>query len=187
MNTSRVEVQRPPDADAPEQIHWQGDFIAAKTRGRWEYVSRTRGIRAAVILAHDEADVLLVEQFRVPLGRSCLELPAGLVGDGGGSDGELALDAAMRELEEETGYKAAHWENLGEFYSSPGMVSESFTLLRATGLIKVGEGGGTHGENIIVHKVPIASIRETIASHRERGSGIDVRLLLLIGSELLGR
>ncbi len=187
MTTARVQAERPPDADAPEEIHWQGRFIAAKTRGRWEYVSRTRGIRAAVILAHDEDDVLLVEQFRVPLGRHCLELPAGLVGDGDGADGEHALDAARRELEEETGYRAEYWEDLGEFYSSPGMVSESFTLLRATGLTKVSDGGGTHGENITVHKVPIASIRETIAEHRAKGSAIDVRLLMLIGSELLGR
>ncbi len=58
-----------PDADAPERIEWRGNYIAAKTRGRWEYVGRTRGIRAAVILAVDEGHVLLVEQYRVPLGR----------------------------------------------------------------------------------------------------------------------
>ena len=64
-----------------EQIVWQGRFITAKTRGKWEYVSRARGIKAAVILAVDDGDVLLVEQYRVPLGVNCLELPAGLVGD----------------------------------------------------------------------------------------------------------
>ena len=69
------------DRDAPERVEWQGKFIAAKTRGRWEYVSRTRGIRAAVILPVDAGEVVLVEQYRVPLGRSCLELPAGLIGD----------------------------------------------------------------------------------------------------------
>lgn len=185
MSQRHVHVERPPDADAPEQIHWQGQFIAAKTRGRWEYVSRARGIRAAVILAHDDSDVLLVEQFRVPLGRNCLELPAGLVGDGDGADGEHALDAAKRELEEETGYRAENWANLGEFFSSPGMVSEGFTLLRATGLTKVGDGGGTHGENITVHKVPLSKIQQTIAEHRAVGTGIDVRLLLLIGSDLI--
>ena len=74
-----------PDRDLPEQIMWAGRFITAKTRGRWEYVSRARGIHAAVILAIDEAEagrhVLLVDQYRVPLGRRCIELPAGLVGD----------------------------------------------------------------------------------------------------------
>lgn len=175
-----------PDADLPEEIRWQGKFITAKTRGRWEYVGRARGIRAAVILAVEDGDVLLVEQYRVPLSRLCLELPAGLIGDDDGTDFEHALDAAKRELEEETGYRAAHWEVLGEFWSSPGMVSESFTLLKATGLTKVGEGGGVGGENIVTHRVPLATIGETIAEHRKRGTAIDVKLLLLIGGAFIG-
>ena len=73
------------DQDTPEQIVWQGKYITAKTKGRWEFVSRARGIRAAVIIAIEDGDILLVEQFRVPLGRPCIELPAGLVGD---HDGE---------------------------------------------------------------------------------------------------
>jgi len=178
------------DAEEPEEIRWQGRFIAAKTRGRWEYVSRTRGIRAAVILALDESPdgrphVVLVEQYRVPLGRSCLELPAGLIGDEDGSHGEVALDAAQRELEEETGYRAERWEDLGEYFSSPGMVSEAFTLLKATGLTKVGPGGGTDGENITVHRVPLDGIEQTIASHRAKGTGIDVRLLMMLGGGFL--
>ena len=91
----------------------------------------------------------------------------------------------MRELEEETGYHAAQWEDLGEFYSSPGMLGESFTLVRATGLTKVGEGGGTASEDIVVHRVPLDKIAETIAEHRARGHCIDVRLLMLLGGALL--
>lgn len=173
------------DSDKPEEIVWQGRFIAAKTRGRWEYVSRARGIRAAVILAVEDGHVLLVEQYRVPLGRPCLELPAGLVGDDDSADGEAAEAAASRELEEETGYRAARIDNLGEYYSSPGMVSESFTLLCATGLEKVGEGGGTDGENIVVHRVALPSLRDFIAHKRMEGTAIDVRLLLLLGADLL--
>lgn len=173
------------DSGKPEEIVWQGRFITAKTRGRWEYVSRARGIRAAVILAVEDGHVLLVEQFRVPLGRPCLELPAGLVGDDDSTDGETAEAAASRELEEETGYRASRIDNLGEYYSSPGMVSESFTLLRATGLEKTGEGGGTDGENIIVHRVSLPSLRDFIAHKRTEGTAIDVRLLLLLGADLL--
>src|SRR5690606_36402205 len=116
----------PPDARAPEETEWAGDFVHAKKRGRWEYASRARGIRAAVILPVDAGEVILVEQFRVPLGRYCLELPAGLIGDE--TEGEDALSSARRELEEETGYRAARWEDLGEFQSSPGIITESFTL-----------------------------------------------------------
>ena len=50
-------------------------------------VTRARGIRAAVIIAiDDERHILLVEQFRVPLGRPCIELPAGLIGDHDGQE-----------------------------------------------------------------------------------------------------
>ena len=61
------------DHDAPEETAWEGRFLAVKKRGRWEYVSRTRGISAAVILAVDGGEVILIEQYRVPLGRNCLE------------------------------------------------------------------------------------------------------------------
>ncbi|WP_374527960.1 NUDIX hydrolase [Novosphingobium sp.] len=173
------------DYDKPEEVHWTGKFIVAKTRGKWEYVSRTRGIKAAVILAIDAEDhVILVEQFRVPLGRPCIEFPAGLIGDHG--EAEDATAAAARELEEETGYRAARMENLGEYYSSPGMVTESFTLLRAHGLTQVGPGGGVDGENITVHRVPRRELATFIAESRARGLGIDVRLLMLLGPGMIG-
>src|SRR6185369_11163429 len=111
-------------------------------------VSRARNIRAAVILAITEAgEVVLVEQFRVPLGRACIELPAGLIGDDDSTPDEPAEAAAARELEEETGYRPGRMETIGEFWSSPGMVTESFTLLRAYDLERVSEGGGTEHEN----------------------------------------
>ncbi len=90
-------------SDEPEVV-WRGRFIEAKRLGKWEFVSRTGAVSAAVILAVDDGHVLLVEQYRVPIGARCLELPAGLVGDE--EEGEEAAAAAIRELEEETGYRA---------------------------------------------------------------------------------
>ena len=162
---------------------WEGRFIAAKRRGEWEYVSRTRGIQAAVILAIEDGHVLLDEQYRVPLGRNCLELPAGLVGDD--EAGEAAEIAAVRELEEETGYCAARVTELGQFYSSPGMVSEGFTLLRAEGLERIGDGGGVEGEEIEVHRVPLGEVPAFVAAKRAEGCAIDVKLLLLLAQEWL--
>ena len=176
------------DRDAPEELVWEGRFITARKRGRWEYVSRARGLKAAVVLAIDAADhVILVEQYRVPLGRPCIELPAGLVGDDEGFEHEDAAAAAIRELEEETGYHAERMEVIGEFWSSPGMVCESFTLLRAHGLTKVGEGGGTEHEDITVHRVPLAGIAGAIAGWRAQGYAIDVKILTLLGPGLLAR
>lgn len=173
------------DDDAPVEIMWEGRFVTARRKGKWEYVSRSRGIRAAVILAIDEdpddgQHVILVEQFRVPLGKNCIELPAGLVGDHDENADEDASVAAIRELEEETGYRANYMEDCGEFYSSPGMVSESFSLFKADGLTKTGEGGGVDGEDITVHRVALDRLDKFIEEKRQQGAGIDVRLLLLL-------
>ncbi|MCK9544017.1 MAG: NUDIX hydrolase [Novosphingobium sp.] len=176
------------ESDAPDEIVWQGKYVTTRRKGRWEYVSRARGIRAAVILAMDEDDhVLLVDQFRVPLGRRCIELPAGLVGDDDSAPHETAEAAAARELEEETGYRADMIETIGEFWSSPGMVSESFTLVRARGLRKIGMGGGVGNEDITVHRVPLAGIPDAIGRWRDEGYAIDVKLLTLLGPVLLTR
>jgi ADP-ribose pyrophosphatase len=189
MSTS--DMQRDPDADLPEEIRWEGRFITAKQRGRWEYVGRARGIRAAAIIAIDEdADgtrhVILVSQYRVPLSRFCLEIPAGLVGDDDGHEDEAASEAATRELEEETGYRAGKLEVLGEFYSSPGMVSECFTLLRASDLEKVGDGGGTDSEDIIVHRVALRDLTRFVDEWRRAGHAVDVRIAMLMTPGFLG-
>ena len=161
-----------------EEVVWSGKYIVAKRRGSWEYVGRAGGIGAAVILAIEEEHVLLVEQWRVPLQAQCLELPAGLVGDE--TEGEDVATSAARELEEETGYRPDRIEIIGTFASSPGMVSETFTLVRAHGLTKVSDGGGVPGENITVHRVALAGVADFITAKRNEGVIIDVKMLALL-------
>lgn len=170
--------------DTTPEIMWEGRFIKMMKEGKWEYASRCRGIGAAVIVAITDADeVILVEQYRVPLKRTCLELPAGLIGDV--DVGEPLVEAARRELEEETGYRAGIIEPLGFFHSSPGMVSEGFTLVRARDLVKVGAGGGDAEEDITVHVVPRATLPAFVAQKRAQGAAMDVKLLLLLADALL--
>ena len=177
----------PPDAEAPEEVVWEGRFVVAKTRGRWEYVSRARGIRAALIVAVDyENCVILVEQYRVPMGRRSLELPAGLIGDDADNSEEDATVAAARELEEETGYRPGRIVECGHFYSSPGMLSESFYLFRAYDLERVGDGGGTASEEITVHRVPLDEVPAFVESRRQEGVGVDAKMLLLLGPSIIG-
>jgi ADP-ribose pyrophosphatase len=166
------------DSDAPLETMWRGKYVSALKRGRWEYVSRTGSTNAVVVLAEHDGKVILVEQERVPVGGRCLELPAGLVGD---EDPNATIeDTAIKELEEETGFTAERIERLGEFHSSPGMVAESFTLVRAHGVRKVGEGGGTHEEDIAVHLVARRDIPAFVRQRRDAGVAVDVKLLIFM-------
>jgi ADP-ribose pyrophosphatase len=170
-------------SDEPTEIAWQGKWITAKRQGRWEFVTRARGIQAVAIVAIDDGHVLLVDQYRVPLGRRCLEIPAGLVGDE--DEGDTIEQAARRELEEETGYRCETVDVLGDFHSSPGLVSEGFTLVRVSGLTRISEGGGTAEEDIVVHRVALGELSAFVASKREEGLAIDVKLLVLLAQSLL--
>jgi ADP-ribose pyrophosphatase len=165
------------DLPPPEEM-WAGKFVRALRRGKWEYASRTGDIHAVVILAEYEGKLILIDQPRVPLDARCVELPAGLVGD---NDPNATVEtAAIKELEEETGFTAERIERLGDFYSSPGMLSESFTLVRAHGLRRIGDGGGDENEDINVHLVPRADIPNFLEQKRAEGFGVDVKLLIFM-------
>jgi ADP-ribose pyrophosphatase len=106
-----------------------------------------------------------------------------LVGDE--QEGEEIAEAAIRELEEETGYRARRMVDLGRFHASPGMSSEGFNLLRAEGLTRVGEGGGVENEDIQVHRVKLEDVAEFVEAKRCEGARIDVKILLLLGDVFL--
>ena len=166
------------------EIEWAGKYIRIVRDGTWEYVERCGGVHAVVILAEHDGKVVLIEQVRVPLGnRKCLELPAGLVGD---EDPDATVEGtAVKELEEETGFTAERVEVIGQFYSSPGMVAEGFTLVKAHGLRRIGEGGGNEHEEIEVHLVSRAEVPAFVEAKRAKGVAIDVKLLLLLASSIL--
>jgi ADP-ribose pyrophosphatase len=162
----------------PAELMWEGKFIRAFKRGKWEYASRARDIRAVVILAEQDGKLILVSQPRVAPDCHCVELPAGLVGD---HDPTATIeDTAITELEEETGFTADRVERLGDFYSSPGMLAEAFTLVRAHGVRKIGEGGGDENENIVVHLIARPDVANFLEQKRAEGFGIDAKLLLLL-------
>lgn len=155
------------------QTVWTGRFLETVVDGPWEYVRRKNDRGAAVVIAVTNAgELVIVEQYRPPLGRRCIELPAGLV-----DDGEDAAAAGLRELEEETGFRADSITAIGTFASSPGLASERFVLFRAEGLTRTGEGGGLDDEAIDVHLVPIAEVPHFIAAKRDADVMIDVKLI----------
>ena len=92
--------------------------------------SVVRHAGSAVMMAVDDKKrVLLVRQYRLPAGKNLWELPAGRL-----DPGEKPLQAAKRELIEETGYRARRWSKLASFWVSPGYVQERMTVFLATGL-----------------------------------------------------
>ena len=154
-----------------------GKFMQMVRQGRWEYVRRhTAEGAVAVVATTDQDELVLVEQVRVPMGRPCLELPAGLVGDSETDKGEALLVAAQRELLEETGYTASSLKHLYPIATSPGLSNEIIDLFRATGLARQHDGGGTDHENITVHLVKINALDDWLAEHAERGMVIDVKV-----------
>lgn len=164
------------DPDTSEML-FAGDWLALKRRGRWEYVSRSRGRAVVAIVAlTDAGEIILVEQWRAPFGGPCIELPAGLVGDEAGFADESLLASARRELEEETGYQADHWRLLFTGASSSGLTDEVITLYLARGLKRMGHGGGDATEVITVLKVPLEGIESWLEDRQHDGAHIDIKL-----------
>lgn len=137
-------------------------------RDDWEFVERKGQKEAVAIIAVTEnGELILTEQFRVPVNARVIDLPAGLV------DENDPADTAKRELEEETGYVCDEVELLTKGPTSPGITSELVSFYRARGVRKKGKGGGVDGENIEVVLVPIARAEEEL---RTRGTLIDVKV-----------
>jgi ADP-ribose pyrophosphatase len=161
----------------PDEILVSGRFLDFVVRDGWEFAARKgiTGIVGIVAVTGDDR-VLLTEQYRPPMRCRVCELPAGLVGDEPTSPEEDLIEGAARELCEETGYAALHWRLLAHGPTSPGTTSEMMTLLLATGLARVGPGGGGAGEEIEVHEVPIGSAESWLAEREAAGVMVDLKV-----------
>lgn len=152
-----------------------GSHLSVMARGHWEFVTRkTRTPTVGIVAITNDNRVVLVEQYRLPVGQSVIELPAGLSGDIVGLENESSLESAKRELLEETGYEAAKWTELTTGYSSPGLTDESIVLFLAEGLTKRTLGGGDATEAITIHEVPLEGVMGWLAS---KGAHADLKLL----------
>ena len=158
------------------EVVYEGRYLRMVVDGQWEYVERVhaQGMAVIIIAVTPDDDVLFVEQYRIPLGQRTIEMPAGLVGDDHASD--TLEDAARRELIEETGWRADTVRVLLVGPTSAGMSSERIAFVRASGLTRVGPGGGVAGEDITVHAVPRARAPAWLMGKVDAGFALDLKL-----------
>lgn len=166
-------------ANSPEILH-RGRFIELVSLNGWEYARRSNATGVVAILpVHADGRLVLVEQVRPAAGGLVIEWPAGLVGDEG--DSESHLEAAKRELLEETGYEAKVWKRLGEGLSSAGLTDEAVVFYLAQDLSSVAQGGGVGGENITSHEVARSDLPGWIEDMKRAGKRLDVKVYAGLG------
>jgi len=164
---------------------WKGKFMSAveityrDARGivrTWEALERV-GISGIVVMVAitPSGNVILEKQFRPPLGRDVLELPAGLV-----EPGESMEEAAKRELVEETGWAAQQLSFLAEGPISTGASTEALRAYLCTGLEHVGKNGGDDNEIIEVIEVPIERAQTFLRDAQINGTLVDLKVFGLI-------
>lgn len=160
-----------------KKILFEGKYIRLVSDNAWEYAERIncRGI-VFIIAVTEDRKLVLCEQYRVPLGRTIIEIPAGLVGDQGSMEDESCEDAAKRELFEETGYEAKTMSFIMEGPGAAGSSSAILKFYRAGGLKKAGKGGGDEMENIIVHEAPLDGADAWLMDMEKQGKMIDPKV-----------
>jgi ADP-ribose pyrophosphatase len=157
---------------------YEGKFLKYLKTGHWEWVSRPNNVSAAVIASvTDNNEIILVEQFRIPMKSAVIELPAGLVGDPG-NEGEESFDAAQRELEEETGFRASKFKKVAHGPVTAGLTDEANDFYLAWDVERVGLGGGVDDEDIITHLVPVDKIHEFLDRKQAEGCAVDLKIFV---------
>ncbi len=156
-----------------------GRFLSLVDEDGWEFVERKNASGVVAIAAvTGDGRLVLVEQFRRPVGKQVIELPAGLCGDDPAAPNEAASKAARRELLEETGYQADHLQLLFDTPPSAGLTSEVITVFGARGVTKVAAGGGIEGENITVHAIALDEVGAWLHERAKNGALIDAKIFL---------
>ena len=152
-----------PETIAEKRVYEGNVFDVVRTQlkdGNLEYERDiiTHSGSAVIIPVFEDKTIAVVRQYRHPAGKYLIELPAGTI-----DEGETPEDAALREVEEEIGYKAKAIEKLTEFYVSPGFLTEKMHVYLATDLTK-SEQNLDEDEILSVEKLTFKTAYEKILS-----------------------
>ena len=165
----------------PRKTIAQGKFLQLVNDNGWEYAERVKasGVVAVIAITADR-ELVLTEQYRPPVQRSVIDLPAGLSGDITGQESEALVEAAKRELLEETGYEAKVWKAVYSAPSSPGLSSEIVEYFQASNARQQSTGGGVDGEKITTHAIPLRTIRRWLRARMSEGVYVDPKVYVAI-------
>ncbi len=163
------------------KVLFETQHLRLLRRGSWQYVER-RNVHGVVVVIpmteHDE--LVLVEQYRIPVAAQVIELAAGLADIIDGQPEPLET-AARRELLEETGYQADRLEYLFAGPPSPGLSNEILTFYYAPNVRRVAAGGGADADEAIhVHTVPLAGVESWLQQQTDLGKAIDPRVYVAL-------
>jgi ADP-ribose pyrophosphatase len=134
-----------------------------------EIVEHPGGV--GIIPITENREVIMVRQFRKPVDEICLEIPAGKL-----NYGEDPYECGVRELEEETGYKAKNIQSLGHFYSTPGFTNEILHIYMATGLYK-GEVKLDEDEFVETETIPLDELVDMVMNGEIRDAKSIIAIL----------
>jgi ADP-ribose pyrophosphatase len=154
---------------------YEGRFVRLVDEDGWEFADRVTTDEVVCIVAIDSGHVLLVEEYRKPVQAPVISIPAGLVDRALAGHSETGIEAALRELREETGYTARSIEEVVSGPISAGMTTERVTFFLAHDL-KAGPQMLDEGESIKVHRVPLPRLASFLAECSERGAQIDPKI-----------
>lgn len=140
-----------------------------------EYYTIVNPSAVFIVAQEDDGGIYLIGQYRYPIGEYSLEIPAGKIED------EEPPETAKRELWEETGFTAANWEKLGEFYSANGLLREKAYVFLATGLSQTGENEQAEEGIDQVVKLPLEKIVEMIKNGEIKDGQTIASLMFLTG------
>lgn len=161
------------------EVQYCGDWLDVRCEQGHEYITRKRCSGIVIIIAVTDADeLLLTEQYRIPVGKRVLELPAGLVGDEDGKAHETEEEAAKKELLEETGYEAGNLRKVTAGPITSGISSENLSFYYAGKIRKVNGGGGNDHEDITVHRVPLLELESYMRKCAAGGMLIDPKIFI---------
>lgn len=164
---------------AKDEVQYCGEWLDVRCEQGHEYITRKRCSGIVIIIAvTDAGELLLTEQYRIPVGKRVLELPAGLVGDEDGKEHETEEEAAKKELLEETGYEADNLRKVAAGPITSGISSEDLSFYRAGKIRKVNGGGGNDHEEITVHRVRLSELESYTQKCAAQGMLIDPKIFI---------